>query len=86
MNLIWAFNFDKAKDPKTGLPKVYDEYDYAKGILTAPNPFECVITPRSPHHAELIEQTFFASAEAFLPFEHNMSDEDKKYARAMRAH
>jgi len=86
MNLLWAFNFGEATDPKTGKAIKCDIWDYAKGILTAPNPYKCSIVPRSPHHAELIESAFYANTEVFLPFEGNMSEEDKKYAAAMRAH
>ncbi|KDQ16557.1 hypothetical protein BOTBODRAFT_54002 [Botryobasidium botryosum FD-172 SS1] len=86
MNLLWAFNFDKATDPKTGKPIDCDIWGYAKGILTGPKPFQCSITPRSPHHAELIEQAFYTSTEVFLPFEGDMTEEEKKYAAAMRVH
>jgi hypothetical protein len=30
MNLIWAFNFNKAKDPFTKEDKVYDLHDFAR--------------------------------------------------------
>jgi len=56
MNLIWAFNFNKAKDPVTKLDKVYDLYDFAREILTGPNHFDCIITPRSVQHVEIIRQ------------------------------
>ncbi|KII85199.1 hypothetical protein PLICRDRAFT_116720 [Plicaturopsis crispa FD-325 SS-3] len=61
MNLIWAFNFDLAVDPQTRLPIPVDILNYhkaRKGILTGPEPFECAITPRSAHHASLIEDAF----------------------------
>ena len=30
MNIIWAFNFNKAKDPFTKEDKVYDLHDFAR--------------------------------------------------------
>ncbi|KDQ20363.1 hypothetical protein BOTBODRAFT_379163 [Botryobasidium botryosum FD-172 SS1] len=84
VNLANNSLFDKIKDPQTGDPIHYDLWDYKKGIVTGPNPFRCTITPRSTRHAELIEQAFYASTETFLPFEGEMSGEDKRYAAAMR--
>ncbi|ESK84986.1 cytochrome p450, partial [Moniliophthora roreri MCA 2997] len=55
MNLLWAFTFSHASDPKTGNVTEVDVNDYARGILTAPMPFRCTITPRSPERVEIIE-------------------------------
>ncbi|KAJ7729426.1 cytochrome P450 [Mycena olivaceomarginata] len=47
MNLIWAFNFTPPTDGD-GNPMKPDIFDYEKGLSTAPRPFKCNITPRSP--------------------------------------
>ncbi|KAG8966557.1 hypothetical protein FRC03_011695 [Tulasnella sp. 419] len=85
MNLLWGFTFSKAVDPKTGLEIEPDIWDYAKGILTCPNPFKCTIKPRSVHHAEIIKRQFAEATPAFLPFEHELCDEDKEFVRLQRS-
>ncbi|CAE7173942.1 unnamed protein product [Rhizoctonia solani] len=84
MNLVWAFDFHPATDSETGKPIPVDIHDYAKGILTCPNPFKCKITPRTAHHAEIIEHDFAAAAPAFEPFERDLREEDLAYIAAQR--
>ncbi|CUA66986.1 O-methylsterigmatocystin oxidoreductase [Rhizoctonia solani] len=83
MNLVWAFDFRPATD-ETGKPIPVDIHDYAKGILTCPNPFKCKITPRSAHHAEIIEHDFAAAGPAFEPFERDLREEDLAYIATQR--
>ncbi|CAE6388327.1 unnamed protein product [Rhizoctonia solani] len=84
MNLVWAFDFSLATDPDTGKPIPVDIHDYAKGILTCPNPFKCKISPRSAHHAEIIEHDFAAAGPAFEPFERDLREEDLAYIATQR--
>ncbi|KAG8733043.1 hypothetical protein FRC11_009045 [Ceratobasidium sp. 423] len=84
MNLVWAFDFGPTTDPDTGKPVPVDIHDYAKGILTCPNPFKCKITPRSTHHAEIIEHDFAAAGLAFEPFERDLREEDLAYIATQR--
>lgn len=77
MNLIWAFNFGPEIDSRTGKEIPVDTFRYTKGILIYPEPFGCTITPRSPHHAEIIEHEFAAAAAEFAPYEHGLREEDK---------
>ncbi|KAG9011259.1 hypothetical protein FRB94_003267 [Tulasnella sp. JGI-2019a] len=86
MNLLWAFNFKKALDSKTGKEIEPDTWDFAKGILTCPNPFDCRIEPRSPHHAEIIEHNFQEATHVFEQFEHELCKEDKDFVDATRKH
>ncbi|KAG8881954.1 hypothetical protein FRB98_004050 [Tulasnella sp. 332] len=76
MNLLWAFNFKKALDPKTGQEIEPDTWDYAK----------CRIEPRSAHHAEIIEHDFNEATAVFEQFEHYLCEEDRKYVTATRKH
>jgi len=85
-SLLWAFDFKKAEDPKSGTAIEVDIWDYQKGILTCPNPFKCSITPRSPQHAEIIERDFGDATVTFQPFERLLSEEDKAYVAKTRAH
>ncbi|KAG8697762.1 hypothetical protein FRC09_007652 [Ceratobasidium sp. 395] len=84
MNLIWAFDFSPAIDPQTKKPIPVDTHDYAKGILTAPNPFKATIKPRSAHHAEIIHHDFVAAGSAFEPFERDLRKEDLDYIKIQR--
>jgi len=84
MNLIWAFDFSPAIDPDTKKPIPVDIHDYAKGILTAPNPFKATIKPRSAHHAEIIQHEFVAAGPAFEPFERDLRKEDLDYIKIQR--
>nr|BAK09482.1 cytochrome P450 [Postia placenta] len=80
MNLLWGFDFMKARDA-TGAMIEPDVWDYSEGVATCPNPFKCDINPRSRHHEEIVRRDFIASRDAFLPFEHNLSASDKAFIR-----
>ncbi|KAF7369266.1 putative cytochrome P450 [Mycena venus] len=83
MNLVWAFNFTTELDGE-GNPVKLDTFDYQKGILTAPRPFKCKITPRSTEKAELIEREFLEAADTFSKFEFGISPEDKAFVAESR--
>jgi len=85
MNLIWAFNFTTDTDEK-GKPIEVDTFDYQKGILTAPCPFRCKITPRSAEKAEIIEHQFLEAVDTFSKFEFGLSQEDKEFVAKSRGH
>lgn len=84
MNLIWAFNFEHAVDPSSGEPIPVDISNYQKGILTAPKPFKCKITCRSPKRAEIIEREFRDAIHIFENFEGNLSEDDKAWLKSTR--
>jgi len=84
MNFMWGFNFSKVKDPLKNQEKVYDLHDFAQGMLTSPNRFDCVITPRSAHHVEVIKQNYLHASSAFEPFEHGLSPEDRAFVSQTR--
>ncbi|PBK75563.1 cytochrome P450 [Armillaria solidipes] len=86
MNLIWAFQFSPAKDPVTGATLPIDIFDYEKGILTAPRPFQCRITPRSEGKAKLIKRAFLDAEDVFVKFESGITAEDKEWVERYRAH
>jgi len=65
MRLLWAFNFEPATNPKTGDPELPDVWHYTKGMVAAPEPFKCKLTPRWPSVTGLIHQDFLASASVF---------------------
>ncbi|KAF8754705.1 cytochrome P450 [Rhizoctonia solani] len=84
MNLVWGFNYGPEIDEKTGKPIPIDTWNYAKGILTCPEPFMVTITPRSKQHAEALEHEFQASSTAFAPYEIGLGDEDKEFIKSQR--
>ncbi|KAH7338159.1 cytochrome P450 [Rhizoctonia solani] len=88
MNLVWGFNYGPEVDEKTGKPIPVNTWNYAKGILTCPEPFTITITitPRSAQHAEVLEHEFQASASVFAPYECGLRDEDKEFIEAQRAY
>ncbi|CAE6457751.1 unnamed protein product [Rhizoctonia solani] len=85
MNLVWGFNYGPEIDQKTRKSIPVDIWNYAKGILTCPEPFMITITPRSTQHTEVLEHEFHASIAAFAPYEHGLRDEDKEFIKAQRA-
>ncbi|KAF8599129.1 cytochrome P450 [Ceratobasidium sp. AG-I] len=84
MNLIWAFNYGPEIDSTTGKPIPVDIFNYSKGVATCPNPFRCMITPRSKHHAEMVKQEFAAAEATFAPYEHGLGKEDRAFIEARR--
>ncbi|QRW04458.1 cytochrome P450 family protein [Ceratobasidium sp. AG-Ba] len=71
MNLLWSFTFAPAVDAKTGNPVAVNVLDVVEGLAIRPEPFECRITPRSKHHANLIQQEFVATQAVLEAYEHN---------------
>ncbi|CAL1714344.1 unnamed protein product [Somion occarium] len=70
MNLLWAFNFSRAKDPVTGQLIDVDLNDVNKeAILLVQKPFKCQITPRSEGRAKMIQAQFEAAKGTFQQFE-----------------
>jgi hypothetical protein len=57
---------------------------FLQGVATCPAPFKCIITPRSAHHAEVIEHDFDAAEEAFTPYEHGLREDDRAFLAAQR--
>ena len=82
--LLWAFDFGEEIDVVTGERIKCSTTDFFRGFLPHINPYKCTIAPRSAQHAELIREEFLNSAEAFLPFEGDMPQEDKDYVAEMR--
>ncbi len=62
---IW--NYEKVRT--YGSPTCQASNEFVKGILTAPRPFQCNITPRSQIRADIIEREFSEAADAFALFE-----------------
>ncbi|KAG8923307.1 hypothetical protein FRC01_012912 [Tulasnella sp. 417] len=83
VRLLWAFNFDKPKDP-SGKPRDVDLWNDKPGILGAPFPFDCSITVRSPKHAELIRQSYRDATPIFEPFEQELCEADREWVAASR--
>jgi hypothetical protein len=52
--LLWGFNFNKCKDAN-GKPIDIDTFDYTNGLNWRPQPFDCVITPRSQQHVDVMK-------------------------------
>ncbi|KAF5367063.1 hypothetical protein D9758_003939 [Tetrapyrgos nigripes] len=84
LNFLWAFEFSPPTDPKTGSYLPVDTWAYEKGVLPAPLPFPCEITPRSASKASMIDSEYLAATEAFSKFEHHLCEEDKEWLKATR--
>jgi len=84
MNFVWAFDFSLAINPKTKQPIPIDLWDYHKGILTGPEPFQCSISPRQGR-LQMIEAEFADAIDTFLPYEVLLSAEDKAWVTQSRA-
>lgn len=56
----------------------------AQGILTGPSRFECEITPRSSHHAEVIKREFLGATQTFEPFEQQLDSSDREFVDKLR--
>ncbi|KAG7451082.1 cytochrome P450 [Guyanagaster necrorhizus] len=81
MNLIRGFQFSPATDSVTDAIVLVDITDYEKGILTAPRPFQCRITPRSDCKIKLIKRAFLNAEDVFAKFESRITAEDKEYVK-----
>ncbi|KAF8990695.1 cytochrome P450 [Hymenopellis radicata] len=55
MNLLWAFRFSEAIDPKSGKVIPVDLDDFEKGLTAGPKPFQCDINVRTAGHAAVID-------------------------------
>ncbi|KAL0567075.1 hypothetical protein V5O48_014916 [Marasmius crinis-equi] len=86
MRLLWAFNFSRATNPKTGSVIDVNVDDYQRGILIAPCPFKASITPRSSETIEIIEREFHEATDTFSKFEFGISREDKMFLEKYRSH
>ncbi|KAK8032225.1 hypothetical protein PG990_001959 [Apiospora arundinis] len=53
--ILWAFHVTPAKDEK-GQDIDVDIFAFTDGFNSSPLPFPCSITPRSAHHAEIVER------------------------------
>lgn len=62
--MLWAFNFDKARDAK-GAEITPDITKLIQGLFVMPEPFPAKITPRSQKYVEKIRQEW-ADAEKLL--------------------
>ena len=60
------------------------EHECAQGILTGPNRFECEITPRSIHHAEVIKRELLGATQIFEPFEQQLDPADQEFVAQLR--
>ncbi|THV01069.1 cytochrome P450 [Dendrothele bispora CBS 962.96] len=69
MNLLWAFEFSPAVDPKTGKLLPVDIFNYEKGPFYAPAPFSCTIKPRSSARSQIIEAEYASARVVFEKFE-----------------
>jgi len=56
----------------------------AQGILTGPSRFECEITPRSSHHAEVIKREFLGATQTFESFEQQLDSGDREFVGKLR--
>ncbi|KAF8649401.1 hypothetical protein AX16_005842 [Volvariella volvacea WC 439] len=79
VNWLWAFDFLPDVDPKTGKEIYPSVNDYASGITATPQPFKCRIKPRSAAKADMIQKEFAQAAEHLIPFELDLSKEDKEF-------
>jgi len=57
---------------------------FVQGILTAPKPFKCSITPRSQGRADIIEREFTDAIGTFLRFEENLEEGEKRWIQETR--
>jgi hypothetical protein len=53
--ILWGFDIKKAIDPVTGKEDEYNIFAYTDGFNSKPQPFRCVIEPRSEQIREVIE-------------------------------
>jgi hypothetical protein len=55
-----------------------------KGVVVAPKPFECRITPRSEEHAAVIHREFREVIPFFAPYEERLDKDDKNWLMIRR--
>ena len=54
--LLWAFNFQRAVDRKTGQEIIPDMDDMVEGVMMLPKPFEAKVSPRSTYKAKCVRE------------------------------
>lgn len=54
--LLWAFDFNRAVDDKTGQATVPNMAHLSQGLFVAPEPFEADIVPRDPNKAARVRE------------------------------
>lgn len=62
--MLWAFNFEKARDEQ-GIEITPDTGKLTEGLFVFPQPFPAKITPRSEKHAQIVRQEW-ADAQSLL--------------------
>ena len=62
-------NYTSVSMPSSPFPLFIELICSPQGLTTAPNPFKCQITPRSPAHVALIEKGMKEAREIFRGFE-----------------
>jgi len=72
MSLLWGFNFEYPKDPRTGEMISFDLRDVTDGIAIEPKPFKCGIFPRSKTHENIIRSEFSGAQSTFSRFEYEI--------------
>jgi len=88
-NLLWSFDFIntwKISDNGVVLNEKADSWYFPSGVTHDPLPFKCEARVRSPHHAQVIRESFARSVPAFLPFEQDLAKEDTDFLEAQRRH
>ncbi|KAK7946581.1 cytochrome P450 [Apiospora aurea] len=59
---LWAFDFKRAVDGRTGKAMVPDTDDLMDGLFTCPTPFKCNIVPRSSYRDLLVKKEWESAA------------------------
>ncbi|KAG9042589.1 hypothetical protein FS837_010669 [Tulasnella sp. UAMH 9824] len=83
VRLLWAFNFNKPRDP-SGKSIDVDIWNDKPGVLGAPFPFDCDIGVRSSEHAEIIRHSYQDAAAILEPFEQELCEADREWVAASR--
>ncbi|ESK84606.1 cytochrome p450 [Moniliophthora roreri MCA 2997] len=76
--------FGFGRDPETGKDIPVDLLDYEEGLVFAPKPYQCRVTPRSSNVVDIIQHQFREAKETFAKYERDLTPEDKEWVREMR--
>jgi len=76
MNLLWAFNFDFAKDPATGTAIPIDIDKFQEGLVLLVEPFQCSIKPRGRAQTDIIRSQFANARSTFARFEYDLGESE----------
>jgi len=71
--LLWAYNFGRKIDAKTGKEVEVRDDDFHPGHITAPEPFQCTITPRNDSYTRVIEEEFKQETPFLAEYEKSIS-------------